>query len=297
MGQMDDTSSRSEDRDAFPYVLPAVLYLLLVVLFPFIELVYYSLTDKRAGHDAHWVGLGNFAHLLSSGGALPVLQNTARYAIGSTLPALCLGLSVALLIYSRQRRLSGLELVIMIPWAIPPTITALVWQWMFYDVGGVFNWILMKLAIIHAPVSWLGSARIAVLAVLFPNVWRLTPFFAITLLAARSRMDHAPYEAAALDGAGAWRTFLFVTLPGLRRTILVSSMFSLLWSATEFPLVYILTRGGPGSSTHLVGTFSYELALRGGFELGLGSANSLLLLPVAIGLAASIWKLGSWLDR
>lgn len=275
-------------------VLPAALYMLLVVFYPLILLIKIGFTDQRIGESGHWVGIDNFSQLLASSDGQTAILNTLRYAGLSAVAALTIGLLVGLLLHKISGRHRFLEALIVLPWAIPPTVSALVWLWMFYDIGGVFNWLLMQPGFITTPISWLGVGRLAQFSVLVPNVWRLTPFFAICLLSSRASLEVAPYEAAALDGAGPIRCFFFVTLPGLYRTILVTFAFAFLWSATEFPLVYVLTRGGPANSTHLLGTLSYDLALRGGAELGLGAACASLVIPLSTAAAFAVWRLGSW---
>jgi multiple sugar transport system permease protein len=278
-------------------VLPAALYMLLVVFYPLLLLVKIGFTNQRIGLTGQWVGIDNFSQLLLGSDGQTAILNTLRYASLSTISALTLGLIVALLLNKINVRHRFLEVLIVLPWAIPPTITALVWLWMFYDIGGVLNWMLMQFGFISVPISWLGQSRLAQISVLAPNIWRLTPFFAVSLLSSRASFESALYEAAALDGAGPVQQFAFVTLPSLYRTILVTSAFAFLWSATEFPLIYVLTRGGPASSTHLLGTLSYDLALRGGAELGLGAACALLVIPLSTALAFAVWRLGSWRER
>ncbi len=268
--------------------------MLLVVFYPLVLLIWIGFTNQRIGETGHWIGFDNFIRLLSSTDGQSALLNTIRYAIVGATGGLILGLAIALLLNGLNTRYRFLEALLVLPWAIPPTVTALLWLWMFYDIGGVFNWTLTHLGLISAPISWLGLGSLAKISVLIPNIWRLTPFFTICLLSARSNLEVAPYEAAALDGAGAPSQFLYVTLPGLYRTVIVTFAFAFLWSATEFPLVYVLTRGGPANSTHVLGTLSYDLALRGGTELGLGAACALLLIPFSTLLAFAVWTLGSW---
>lgn len=281
-------------RNAFLLTVPAVIYMLLIVAYPFVLLVAYSLTNRRVGAPSEFIGLGNFAEVLSSSMIWSVFGNTIRYATLSCVVSLLIGLVAALLLSRLKGTGNTLQSIIVLPWAIPASVIALVWLWMFYDLGGVINWLFERLQLIDKPVSWLGLSSRARLAVLVPNIWKLSPFFAICLLSSLREVDNAALRAATLDGAGAIRRFLHISLPAMRRTIVVSFALAFLWSATEFPLIYILTRGGPANATHLLGTYSYELAMRGGFEIGLGAAYALFLVPIALGMALLVWKVGQW---
>lgn len=279
---------------ALVLILPAALYMLIIIIYPFLLLIWFSFTNRKIGGVGEWLGINNFIYILFSDIGFKVIINTFRYAGISIFGSLIIGLLVSSFLFQLKKRWGIIDTIIVLPWAIPPTVTALVWLWMFYDISGVVNWILIRFGIISLPISWLGISSYAKLATIIPNIWRLSPFFIICLLAARLRLDVEPYNAAKIDGAGPISQFCFITLPGIFRTILIISAFGLLWSSTEFALIYILTRGGPANSTHLLGTFAYDIALRGGFELGLGSACALLLVPISTILAFSVWKLGSW---
>jgi multiple sugar transport system permease protein len=173
---------------------------------------------------------------------------------------------------------------VLLPWVIPTALSTLAWWWMFDSLYSVVNWTAIRLGLMNPPgPNWLGLGNYAMAAVITVNVWRGLPFFAITVLAGLVAIPREYYEAAEVDGAGSWHRFRHVTLPLLRPVIAVVTLFSTIFTFSDFNIVYVLTRGGPVNSTHLFATLAYQVGLNGG-NLGQGAAISLFLFPMLAGV-------------
>jgi multiple sugar transport system permease protein len=171
---------------------------------------------------------------------------------------------------------------ILLPWVIPTALSTLGWWWMFNSLYSVVNWTGIALGIMTPPgPNWLGQQYYAMAAVVIVNIWRGLPFFAITILAGLVAIPKDLYEAAHSDGAGAWSRFWYITLPMLRPVLAVVVLFSTIFTFSDFNIVYVLTKGGPINSTHLLATYSRQLGIDSG-RIGEGAAVSLYLFPLLV---------------
>jgi multiple sugar transport system permease protein len=174
---------------------------------------------------------------------------------------------------------SCLRAVLLLPWVIPTVITALTWHWMFNALWGFINVTLQNLGLQREPIAWLGRPTTAMAAVITANVWRGFPFFGVSLLAGMQAIPRDLYEAAAVDGASPAQRFWHITLPGLRLVLLVTTLISLIFTLNDFNIVYVLTRGGPGTATHVLATYTYEIGFQA-LRWGKAVAVSMYLMPV-----------------
>ena len=272
-------------RDAaLGYLLlaPAALLLLVLVGYPFVTAVTVSLQRKLLGSPvATWVGLANYANLLGDRTFWIVVRNVLVFAGTSVAIKLVLGTSVALALNEAMPARGLIRSVVIIPWALPTLVTVLIWLWMYSDVAGVFNYILMGTGAVERPVLFLSDPYLAMASVIAVNVWRGFPFFAVTLLAGLQTVGHDLYDAAKVDGAGIWARFRHVTLPGLAPIMAVVTLLSTIFTLNDFAIIWLLTRGGPGNATDVLSTLTYKVAIRG-LELGKGVAISVLMLPLLI---------------
>ena len=273
-------------------VAPTLLVLVAFLAVPFFWGVWLSVSDKVVGRPGTFVGLQNFLTILDSSIFRRTVQNTFVYTGVATVFKLVLGMALALLL-NRQFRFNRLvRASMLLPWIVPTVLSALAWLWIFDATYSVLNWILReiglarplwKLGIAPSPRGfiWLGGPAIAMGSVIAVNVWRGFPFFAITLLAGLQTIDPELHEAAAIDGAGGWAKFWYITLPLLRPILTVVLLFSIIVTFADFQLVYVLTRGGPHNSTHLFATLAYQIGVISG-KLGEGAAVSLFMFPVLL---------------
>ena len=261
------------------FVLPAVLVVLGVVGYPFLEGIWLSLTDRTVASPGHFVGFKNYARLLSDSLFMKTVRNTLVYTGIGLVGKLFLGLVMALSLARVRRGHDVLGALLLVPWIIPTVLSALVWTWMFDDTSGILNWGLRSLGVTDRPIPWLGSRTLAMAAVILVAVWREAPYFGLSLLAGLRSIPQEQYEAASLDGAGGLQQFRYVTLPNLVGLILLVSTISVVQSAYDFSLVYILTRGGPVGATHIFSTLTYEIGFYVG-DLGRASAVALTAFPI-----------------
>ena len=166
----------------------------------------------------------------------------------------------------------------LLPWVVPTVLSAIAFWWIYDTQFSIISWALIKLGVIDSPINFLGDTNNARATVIFTNVWRGIPFVAITLLAGLQTISPSLHEAATLDGATSWQRFRYITLPMLSPLIAVVMTFSVLFTFTDFQLIYVLTRGGPLNATHLMATLSFQRAIPGG-QLGEGAAIAVAMVP------------------
>jgi len=257
---------------------PTLAILTVFIAYPFFLGIWLAVSDKVVGRPGHFVGLENFRVNLNDAIFLRAFQNTFVYTFIATIFKLILGMALALLLNQHFRFKRVVRASMLLPWIVPTVLSTLAWQWMFDATFSVFNWVLMHAGLISKRILWLGDGTLAMGCLIAVNVWRGMPFFAITLLAGLQTVNPDLHEAAEIDGANAWQRFWRVTLPLIKPILLVVVLFSMIATFADFQLIYVLTRGGPYSSTHVFGTYAYEIAMRAA-KLGQGASISLFLFP------------------
>ncbi len=261
-------------------VAPALVALAVLIAYPFLLSIYFSLSDKQIGLPGHFIGLENFEVLAQDSTFRQTLFNTGLYTVVSVGLKLVLGLTLAMLLEKVVRGRRLLRGIILLPWVIPASLSTLAWRWMFDPTYSVLNWCLRVLG--YDPgIPWLSAPWWARAAVISVNVWRGLPFFAICLLAGLVSIPKEFYEAARVDGAGPRARFRYVTLPLLKPILGIVLLYSIIMTVSDFVVVQVLTRGGPLQSTHLFATLAYRIGLAGS-RLGMGAAITLFLFPVLV---------------
>jgi ABC-type sugar transport system permease subunit len=268
-------------------VLPALLTILLVALFP----LAWSLWESVHLHDLRmpwlgrpFIGLDNYVEALQDPRFWSSLGHTGFFAVVSVGLELIIGLGLALALNRAFRGRGLVRAAVLIPWAIPTVVSALLWRFMFEGQSGIVNRVLVSLGVLQAPVVWFIQPAAAWVPVILADVWKTTPFVALLLLAGLQNIDASLYEAARIDGASAWRQFRHVTLPLLRPAILVALIFRTLDAFRVFDLIYALTGGGPGTSTEPIALYTFNALLQN-LQFGYGSALSIIVFLVTFGLA------------
>jgi multiple sugar transport system permease protein len=271
------------DRESFlgpAFVAPAMLLIALLVAYPFVMALYFSLSNSFIGRPSHFVGIRNFVNLWDSDAFRQTFQNAFVFTGASVAFKLVLGISLALLLNQQlwfKRMIRG---AVLLPWVIPTALSVLGWSWMFNSLYSVINWTGIAMGVMDPPgPNWLGQKYYAMTAVVAVNVWRGLPFFAITILAGLVSIPKELYEAAETDGAGPVARFWHVTLPLLRPVLAIVVLFSTIFTFSDFNIVFQLTHGGPINSTHLFATLTRQVGLESG-RIGEGAAISLYLFPV-----------------
>src|ERR687883_615578 len=266
---------------------PAVLFLLAFVAYPFVYGVVLSLEDRVVGEPGTFVGVRNFVANVQDPVFWQVARNTVVYTGTATIAKLIGGLGLALVMNQQFRAKNGVRAALLLPWIVPTALSTIAWMWIFDPSFSVINWILLRLGVLSTGLPWLANGPLAMVAIIVANVWRGLPFYAVTILAALQTIPHELYEAAAIDGATPRQRFVSVTLPYLRAVLLITTMFSVIWTFSDFQLVYVLTGGGPANATHLFATYAYNIAMGGG-QLGQGASVALSMFPPLLLVIAAL---------
>jgi multiple sugar transport system permease protein len=277
-----DRFQNSRNALGWAFMLPAAVLLLLFLTYPLGLGTWLGFTDAKVGRAGEWVGLENFSYLVTDSVAQLALFNTLFYTVIASIFKFALGLWLALLLNRNLPFKSFFRAVVLLPWIVPTALSAIAFWWLYDAQFSVISWVLMKLGLIDKYIDFLGNPWNARFSTIVANVWRGVPFVAISLLAGLQTISPSYYEASAIDGATPWQQFRHITLPLLTPIIAVVMTFSVLFTFTDFQLIYVLTRGGPLNATHLMATLSFQRAISGG-ALGEGAALATLMVPFLLG--------------
>jgi multiple sugar transport system permease protein len=271
------------ERRSIGYLLvaPALLLIGLLILYPILGAFVASFTQDTPFAERRFVGFNNYARLVTDDAAVGTIGFTVSFVVISTTLEILLGLGMALAIHRTFRGLGFVRAAILIPWAIPTVVTAVMWKYMFNDQYGFINLIVHGGAIENY-TAWLAGEGTARLAIILADVWKTTSFAALLILAGLQTISQELYDAARVDGAGAWRRFTGITLPLLRPAILLALLFRVIDAFRVFDLVYVMTQGAPGNSTSVLQFYGYQKMFPEQ-QFGYGSAISVLVfLMIAI---------------
>jgi multiple sugar transport system permease protein len=281
------------------FLLPAGVLLLVFLTYPLGLGTWLGFTDAKIGRGGEWVGLENFQFLVGDSIARLSLFNTLFYTVVASVLKFGLGLWLALLLNRHLPFKSLIRAVVLLPFIVPTALSAIAFWWIYDSQFSVVSWALTKMGVISQYIDFLGDPWNARFSTIAANVWRGVPFVAISLLAGLQTISPSLYEASAIDGATPFQQFWHVTLPLLTPIIAVVMTFSVLFTFTDFQLIYVLTRGGPLNATHLMATLSFQRGIPGG-ALGEGAALATLMIPFLLsailfsyfGLQRRAWQQG-----
>lgn len=279
-------TTSSLGRKVLPYALlsPAVIVTLAIVFFPMVQAAWMSLHDYVLfrPNDITFVGLKNFIAALQDDVFWISLRHTLLW-IGITVPAqLLLGLVTALILNQQFFWRPLARALIIIPWALPSVVIALMWVWIYDSNYGVLNDLLLRLNIIQNAVPWLANPDTALYAIILTLTWQGFPFFAVMILAGLQSIPASYYEAAAIDGASVWRQFWHITLPGIAGVMMTAVLLRIIWVANSIDVIFVMTGGGPGYSTYTLPLYAFVKA-RTGLDFGNGSAIAVLFTLMLLG--------------
>jgi multiple sugar transport system permease protein len=281
------------------FMIPAAVLLLVFLTYPLGLGVWLGFTDTKVGREGAWVGLENYEFLWEDSVTRLALFNTLFYTFIASVVKFFLGLWLAVLLNERVPFKTFFRSVILLPYIVPTALSALAFWWLYDSQFSIISWVLIKMGLIDRYIDFLGDPWNARLSVIAANIWRGVPFVAITLLAGLQTISPSLYEASAIDGASPWQRFRHITLPLLTPIIAVVMTFSVLFTFTDFQLIYVITRGGPLNATHLMATLSFQRAISGG-ALGEGAAIAIAMVPFLLaailfsffGLQRRAWQQG-----
>ena len=280
----------TEIRSAYLFIAPTLLVLLLVVVYPFMTAISMTFTDKTLGAKGTFLGVQNYLKLFNDELFRRAFVNSFHYTFMCVLVKLIIGLVTALILH-RSFRFKGLvRALIILPWAVSPFISALTWKWIFDDMSGILNIILLKLHIIHDVIYWLSDPKVAMKSIIIASVWQGYPFYTMMILAGLVTIPSELYEASAIDGASAPQQFLHITLPGLKNVLFTTVMLSTIWTFNNFQYVYTLTRGGPAGLTHILATLTFKYGIEQR-NISLGATVSISAIPIFIVLSLYLTRI------
>jgi multiple sugar transport system permease protein len=287
----DQKQTRPLSSRLMPYALlaPAVLVTLFIVFLPMIQAVVTSFYDLVLWkpNASRFVGFGNYIKLLQDPVFWVALGQTAIW-IRLTVPLqMDLGLVSALLL-NREFPWRGLaRALVIIPWALPSVVIALMWRWIYDPNTGVLNDILLYLSVVHSAVPWLADPHLALYAVIATLTWQGFPFFAVMILAGLQGIPQSQYEAASIDGASPWRQFVHITLPGIAPILATAGLLRIIWVANSMDVIFIMTGGGPGYATHTLPLYAFIRA-RQNLDFGYGTSIA-VTFTILLGAIVAIY--------
>jgi trehalose/maltose transport system permease protein len=266
-------------RLAWYLIVPAVFVVFLVIGYPLIQVLLYSVLKYKLDGvtPASFVGLSNYLFILTDPDFWLAVQNTLIFSVFSVTLECVLGLAVALVANSKFKGRSILRVAILIPWAIPTVVSSKIWAWMFNDIYGVVNVLLVNFHLISQKIAFLATPATALPVIIAVDVWKTTPFMALLLLAGLGLIPGDLYEAAAIDGASKLRQFFSLTLPLVMPTLLVALIFRTLDALRVFDIFYVMVGGQGNMATMAIYNQQWLVSF---LDAGVGSAASVIILII-----------------
>lgn len=250
-----------DNRVGIQFLAPAILVLFLIIGFPVVYSIIMSFFRWRPTENSNpFVGFTNYIKVFTNPDFLVSLRNTFIYAFVGAFFKLLLGLGLAMLLNQKFKGRSVARLLLMLPWIIPVTASLTSWNWMFDGMYGIINILLTRMGIISQNINFLGQKGVAFACVLAVGVWLGYPQIMLMLLAGLQAITPEQYEAAKVEGANRRQVFFRITLPSLAGVMKTAIILSVIWTFNAFNVIWLLTRGGPSNSTHIMGTLAYELS-------------------------------------
>jgi multiple sugar transport system permease protein len=274
---------RRDTTAAFAFLLPLFVLVVGLIAYPFYRAIWLSFTDKLVGYPERWVGLRNYIYLIHDDTFRQVVRQSLVFTVASVALKVLTGLAMALVLHHLWRWRNFFRGLCLLPWITSTVIIALTWRWMFdaFPGRGFFNSVLIDSGLLHRPIAFLAGPAGAMAAVVVANWWRGFPFFGVSYLAGMQSIPLELYDAASVDGAGRWQRFWHVTLPGLKHVMIVTVLLSFIWTINDFNIIYVMTRGGPGTATQVFATYSYDVAFNQ-LRWGRGVTISIFMVPILI---------------
>lgn len=279
---------------AYPFVLPMVVIMIGLILWPFLEAIRISGTALNfLTGETSWVGFRNYSRLMSNSDYQQAMGNTLTFTFWSILVKFIAGMGIALILNSRLPYRNLMSGLMLLPWIVPEIVTALTWKSIYDPIFGGLNPILLGLGVIDRPLGWLSDPHLAMSSIIVVNIWKGIPFFVLLLLAGLKAVDREQLEAAEIDGANAVQRFRHVTLPSMRYVIIVTLLLSFISTFNQFGLPFLMTQGGPSGATKLYSILAYEKAIAA-LQYGPGTAIAFSVAPL---MAVIIWMLARFMRR
>jgi multiple sugar transport system permease protein len=274
---------------------PAILYIVLLIGAPFLLAIYYAFSDARIGSsEIHYVGFENFRSILQSPSFIKAIKNSIVFTVVTQIVVIICSNILSIVLEKKFFARGLVRFLILLPWVAPVSLGTIGWKWITDSIYSPITWILIRAHLVKpydAPM-WLGQPYLAMASVIMVHCWRLIPFSTVILLAGRTAIPKEIPEAAAIDGAGFWRTLIQITLPMMKPILSVALLFGTIFTFTDMTVVYILTNGGPFDSTQTLPSLAFATGIQGS-DLAAGAAISLFLVPVLVVIAYLMLRVAS----
>lgn len=265
------------------FMLPLLVSVALFLVWPIVEAIRLSFVryNPLRPDDQPFVWFDNYLFVLED----PLFWESFRQALVwtgiSTLAQAVIGVGLALLLHQPLRGINAFRGLLLFPYIVPTVVIALNWRWLFNAEIGIVNHLLLSAGIISERVAWLSTPDMAMASAILLNVWKYTPFVVIVVLARLQTIPTELYDAAKVDGAGATRRFRDITLPQLAEVLAVVVVFRTIWTFNKFEEIYLLTRGGPGTSTYNLALYAFDQAMAN-LRMGVGAASGVIMLGLLL---------------
>jgi multiple sugar transport system permease protein len=284
---------RLADRDSllgWLFLVPSVIYVVALVAVPFFLAIAFAFSDVTTGDVSYdWVGLAKFRQVFDDPVFWRALQNTLVFTAISMLLIVVLGKVLANILVADFRGKWVVRFLVLLPWTTPVALSSVAWLWLLDSIYSPIDWVLRTVGLIDANMYWLGQPRLAMVSVIAVHVWRLVPLAAVIMMVGLLSIPSDLEEAAKLDGAGFWRRMFELTIPLTFPLIAVAALFGAIFTFTDMAVVYVLTRGGPTNTTHVLASWSYIRGVNGG-DIGQGAVIALFLFPLLLAAAVLILR-------
>jgi ABC-type sugar transport system permease subunit len=276
---MSNRTALSDRAVGLLFIAPFVTAALFFMVYPIVEAIrmaFYSYNPLRPELTT-FVGLDNFAYIFAD----PLFWDSFRQATVWTFLSIVFqtvfGVAIAMMLHQALPGMAVFRGLLLFPYIVPTVVIALIWRWIFNPEIGVVNYALQSTGIISEPIYWLSTPNMAMASTIMLNVWKYTPFVVICVLARLQTVPLELYDAAKVDGAGIVRRFLDVTLPQIKEVLIVVIVFRTIWTFNKFEEIYLLTKGGPGTSTFNLAVYSFEQSIAN-LRLGVGAATGVVMM-------------------
>ena len=264
------------------YILPTIIVLFLIIIYPLIYQLYFSFfRTSFFSESLKFVGLENYSDVMMSPDFWNSFIRSVLWTVACVVLQMVLGFSAALVFNEKFKGCGIFRALVLIPWILPAVVAASTWRWMYHADFGVVNSILRQLGLISSNVNWLGNLNLGIWAVVFVNVWKMYPFVMLMILAALQAIPRELYEAASIDGANAFQAFRYVTLPATKAIRVVTNLLLIIWSLNAFTIIFVLTEGGPLKTTEIVSLYIYRLIFQN-YQFGEAAAVAMVLFLVMV---------------
>jgi ABC-type sugar transport system permease subunit len=269
------------------YILPALLLYLILMLYPLAQLFMLSFQEFSLGGSNQWVGLANYQNVLSDPVFWHAAQNTLVYGLVSILVPVILGLVIAAMLDVDIRGSTTVRSVIFTPQIVPIVVAGILFVWIFNN-NGILNSVLIEVGIVNSEINWLSSSVLALPIVLMMVIWKRTGYYMVIVLAGLQSIPDEVYDAAKVQGKSRWQTFRHITVPMARSALVIVVVLGIINAVKSFASVFVMTEGGPGHATEILGTYFYKQTFAF-FNYGEGAAIGFIQFAIVLVLTASFF--------